>query len=296
MPIFFCIFITTSLLICHPTGDKEIEKEGSSVVKQVDHILLVQEDPRGLYDFLTKDLGLPVAWQYRKYKDFESGGVFAGNVNLEALSLLSGAGSAPSKIAGFAFEPSSTTDEIIKELDRRQIAHEEPQVFEMGPEGSRIKLWTNTIIENMLPGSFVFICEYHIYKLYKVDAKAMRRKLKNDLEKADGGTLGIKYVSEIKIKLKDKAGALKRWQNLLKPYECFKDGCFGIGKGPSLRFMESDQDYIYSLKIKVKSIKKAGDFLSAKGLVRTQDDHTVITNPEKTFGILFEFSEIEGDY
>lgn len=288
----FCIFMTASLLICQQASNIETGKQSSSIVKQVDHILLTPEDPRGLFDFFTQDLQLPTAWQYQKYGNFASGGVFAGNVNLESMILHPGAINTPSKIVGIAFEPSAPTEDIVKELDRRQIAHGKPEPYEVGPEGSKVKMWTNTIIENMLPGSIIFICEYHIYKIYNVAPTAMRKKLQNDLIKVDGGPLGIEYVSEIKIRLKDKAKALKKWQNLLKPYECFQDGCFALGEGPSLRFLESDQDYICSLKMKVKSLKKASDYLSSKGLMGTKDNYTVKTNPDKTFGIIFEFYEI----
>jgi hypothetical protein len=59
--------------------------EDALAVKRIDHILLIPEDPRGLYDFLTQELRLPVAWAFREYEGFASGGVFVGNVNLEAL-------------------------------------------------------------------------------------------------------------------------------------------------------------------------------------------------------------------
>jgi len=291
--IVFCIFMTAPLLICQLASEKEVGKKSSSIIKQVDHILLTPEDPQGLFDFLSQELKLPIAWPYQKYGGFASGGVFAGNVNLEALIFPHSVVSTSSKIAGIAFEPSTSTEEIVKELDRRQIAHGEPETYEVGPEGSKVKLWTNTIIENMVPGSFIFICEYHIHKIYKVEPTAMREKLEKDFKNVNGGLLGIEYVSEIKIKLKNRAKALEKWQNLLKPYECFQDGCFDLGKGPSLRFLESDQDYIYSLKLKVQSLKKAGDYLSSKGLIHTKDNHMVTTNPVKTFGIIFEFFEID---
>jgi len=49
--------------------------ENASAVKRIDHILLTPEDPRGLYDFLTQELRLPVAWAFREYEGFASGGV-----------------------------------------------------------------------------------------------------------------------------------------------------------------------------------------------------------------------------
>jgi hypothetical protein len=284
--IVFFILTLTALLISHPEIVKESNIQNDGLIKQVDHILLTPEDPRGLFNFLSQELKMPVVWQYQEYPGFASGGVFAGNVNLEALRFQNEAVNTPSKIAGIAFEPSAPTEELVKVLDHRQIPYAKPQPYEVGPDGSKMKLWTTTIIENILPGSFIFVCEYHMF-----NPPLMRKNMQKTFKKVDGGPLGIEYVGEIKIKLNERAEDFKKWQNLLKPYRCSQDGCFDLGKGPSLRFLESDKDYIHSLRIKVKSIKKAREYLSAKGLIRSADNHTVATNPDKTFGIIFEFFE-----
>jgi hypothetical protein len=262
-------------------------------LEQVDHILLVPDNPRGLFDFFAQELKLPVAWPFREYGQFASGGVFAGNVNLEAAVFSGGSVNSPTKIVGIAFEPSGSTEEVVRELDRRQIAHLEPQSFEMGPEGNKMRMWTNTILEEMLPGSFIFICEYQIYKIHKTDPSAVRNQLREALKKIDGGPLGIEYVSEVKIKVKERDKGLERWKTFFEPYERFQDGCFDLGKGPKIRFFEADANCIDSLRIKVKSLEKASGFLSSKGMVGKKNEQMVITDPQKTFGILFEFVEID---
>jgi hypothetical protein len=50
---------------------------------------------------------------------------------------------------------------------------------------------------------------------------------------------------------------------------------------------------IDSLRIKVKSLEKVSDFLSTREMVGTKNEQRVITDPNKTFGILFEFFEID---
>lgn len=292
--IVFCIFMTTNLLIYHLSGFQDDSKQCRSIVKQVDHIMLDSENPRKLFDFFTQELKFPVVWPYREYGNFASGGVFAGNVNLEPVFFQHKHESLKtrSKIIGLAFEASEPTEEILQELDRRKILYMTPEIMEFGPEGSKMKIATNTVFKNMLPGSFIFICEYHIYKLFKTDLSTMRKKWQNELTKKEGGPLGIEYVSEIKIRMKNRTEAFKKWQNLLRPCECSQDGCFDLGKGPSLRFLDSDLDCIYSLTIKVRSLEKAYDYLSSNGLIQTKNEHTVKTNPDKTFGILFEFTDI----
>jgi hypothetical protein len=68
----FSIFFISAVLI---VGASNLTESGS-VVKRIDHILLIPEDPRGLYDFLTEELKLPAAWAFREYEGFASGGSF----------------------------------------------------------------------------------------------------------------------------------------------------------------------------------------------------------------------------
>ena len=282
-----------SLLFCQAFMFQEEAKKAPRLTEQIDHILMVPDNPRALFDFFTQELKLPVAWPYREYGSFASGGVFAGNVNLEA-AVLSGTSDNPqSKIFGIAFEPSGTTEEVVKELERRQIAHLEPQSFEMGPEGKKMKLWTNTILNDMLPDSFIFICEYHIYKIYNSEPSTLRNQLREALTSIEGGPLGIEYVSEVKIHVKERAKVLERWKNFLEPYDSFQEGCFDLGKGPKIRFLEADSNCIGSLRIKVKSLSKAFDFLSSREMIGTKSEKEIITDPNKTFGILFEFVETD---
>lgn len=265
-------------------------RKSSFAVKRIDHILLTPADPRGLYDFLTAELKLPIAWAYRDYEGFASGGIFCGNVNLEALLMNQENLSSVSYISGIAFEPAETTDEAVNILKQRQIPFNESQTYEFGPEQSKIKMWTTTILKDFLPGSVIFICEYHpgIF-----NPPLWRNTLQKKLKEIKGGPLGIEYVKEIEIRVKEKESTLQKWQNLLNPYLLSSDGCFALGDGPRLCINESDTDHIYSIKIKVKSLDEAREFLLSRGLIRQEKKHSITLDPEKTFGILFEIVEIE---
>ncbi len=280
----FSIFFISSVFT---VGASNLKRNGSTV-KRVDHILLTPEDPRGLYDFLTQELKLPTAWVFREYEGFASGGVFFGNVNLEALVMNQDNLSSLSKIAGLAFEPAGPTAEVVEELKRRQITHDEPRTYEFGPEQSKIKMWTTTILKDFLPGSMVFICEYHPGLF---NPPAWRKSLQRKLKEINGGPLGIEYVKELELRVKDKEKTLQKWQNLLSPYLFSPEGCFGIGDGPRLCLVESDKDYIHSIKIKVKSLDNAREFISSRGLLGQDKKFSIVLNPEKTYGILFEILE-----
>lgn len=77
------------------------------VVKKVDHITISSTDAPGLFNFFTRELGLPVAWPLAEYPGFTTGGVQAGNVNIESLHMgKSGApATASADIYGIVFEP-----------------------------------------------------------------------------------------------------------------------------------------------------------------------------------------------
>ena len=285
--VLVCSILFISVLLT--IGASNLTESGSAV-KRIDHILLSPENPRGLYDFLTEELKLPTAWAFREYEDFASGGIFFGNVNLEALVMNQDNLSSPSKIAGIAFEPAEPTEEVAEELKRREIAHDEPRTYEFGPEQSKIKMWTTTILKDFLPGSVVFICEYHPGLF---NPPAWRNALQKKLKEIKGGPLGIEYIKELELRVKDKEKALQKWQNLLSPHLFFSDGCFAVGDGPRLCIVESDKDYIHSIKIKVKSLDNAREFLSSRGLLGQYKKHSITLNPDKTFGILFEILETE---
>jgi len=57
--------------------------------------------------------------------------------------------------------------------------------------------------------------------------------------------------------------------------------------------VESDKDYIHSIKIKVKSLGNARIFLSSRGLLGQDKGHSIKLDTNKTFGILFEILEAE---
>jgi len=178
-------------------------REVKNLIKQVDHILLAPDDPKALFIFLTKELNLPVAWPYRDYGGFASGGVSVGDVNLETLMFEGTMADTPSKIIGIAFEPDGTTAEIVRLLDRRGIMHLAPETSAFGPEGKRTPMWTTTLLKNMLPGSLIFFCEYHF-----IQSSVRRKFLKKSLKKIQGGPMRIKRLSEIAIKINKKEAVL----------------------------------------------------------------------------------------
>jgi hypothetical protein len=55
------------------------------LVRQIDHIIIRSDEAEGLFRLFSEKLNLPVAWPYRSYGAFSSGGVGFGNVNIELM-------------------------------------------------------------------------------------------------------------------------------------------------------------------------------------------------------------------
>jgi hypothetical protein len=125
------------------------------VVKQVDHLAIRVADPGPLFSLLANTFRLPVAWPIASYGIVRSGGVWAGNVNLETVRF----GPAPKRSApgvpsagfyGLAFEPGALLDSL-GELARRDIPHGPPVPY----EGRRLDGTTGTLYTTVVLGGLL---------------------------------------------------------------------------------------------------------------------------------------------
>lgn len=280
------LFIISSLFISAKYNNHgNVEKQ--SLVTRIDHILLTPDDPLGLYKFLTEDLKLPPAWKYQSYGDFASGAGYAGNVNLEAALFSGNTIKTGSKITGIAFEPASGTEQLIINLNKMGIPHDKPQPFFQGTSENKTKLWTTVGINNFVSGSLIFTCEYH-YPEGELDK--YRMMLNGIMEKTKGGPAGILSVKEIIINVKNESVSLRKWRKFLSPLK-EKNGLFLPENGPGIRIVRSTDSQISSVVFLVNSLKKVKEFLIRKDILGNEKKDEISTDPKKTFGILFSFTE-----
>ena len=127
------------------------------LVKQVDHILIRVDDASShqLFSLLSDTLQFPVVWPLTSFSSFKSGGIFAGNVDLEFLTVgsqLVGPSRPPSSahLYGCAFDPYPLT-ESFQELARRAIPHL-PAIpyLQQNAAGQLVTVWTNVLLGNLL--------------------------------------------------------------------------------------------------------------------------------------------------
>ncbi len=257
------------------------------VIRQVDHILIQAGDPKGLFDFFAGTLKLPVAWPIAEYSGFTSGGVSAGNVNLEVLRFAdqkpSSRGSRTgARFMGLGLEPVQLTD-CLTQLAARGIAYDPPIPYNSKlPDGSEGTLWTNVPLSRISkPGLSVFLCEYSPAFL---DVEIRRNQLGGQLALRKGGPLGIRSVMEIVISTPDLARDVAAWQRLLALPARSRTELRAVS-GPSLHFVAAQTSGIVRITLLVDSVSEARDFLAGKGMLRAVSPNGVSIEPSKVQGL-----------
>ena len=123
--------------------------------KQLDHLLSRVENPRRLFDTLTGTLGLPVAWPFRSYPSFQSGGVALGNLYLEVFQCGARRESRAGRFCAIAYETPPIA-EAVRELSRRRIPHTPPAPYrERGADGGEALIRSNVVLGRMLGRDFL---------------------------------------------------------------------------------------------------------------------------------------------
>lgn len=235
--------------------------DAQPVVNQIDHVMVETEDPSVLFRLFTETLGLPVAWPLKDFGMFTSGGVFAGNVNLEFISFRQRFGGGPplplgpgqALFTGLAFEPQGSTAAVQKELGKRGLAYGEPK-----PTPN----WTNMRVEGLLDKpSMLFTCEFHF------DFQAQRRALREELAAKKGGRLGLVGVREVRVEVDNPAQAEERWNALLWPLSHAEDAAWVLPEGPGVRLVPGTRNAIQELVLQVNSLRHAREELGRVGLL-----------------------------
>jgi hypothetical protein len=223
----------------------------TSVVRQIDHILLKTDDAQMLFTLLTETLQIPVAWPIFTYRGFHSGAAGFGNVNLEVLQHAEGEAPpfarAPGTYPiGIAFEP-VTVDGALRELDAREITHSEP--FDDGI--SEAIRWTSVDLEGAPQSPIRLLVKYAF------DQEARRAQLGAQLRERSGGPLGVMSLRAVELEAADVATARAEWQRLLDPIVDSSPGEWLLGAGPALRIVEGEADRFRRVVVAVHSLGAA---------------------------------------
>jgi len=252
------------------------------VVKKVDHVAISSEDPAALYKLFTGSLGLPVAWSYAQYPGFATGGVHAGNVNLEALRFGPPANTAtPGAIYyGIVLEPYQLA-ESVPELEKRGAEPGKPQVQTTQVGGKQVPAWTNVTLKALCgPEYTVYLCEY---------TPQMKSALAGKHTTGPQGSLGIVSVEKIVVTSKDAASLRAAWSTALAPAALSADGGLAIGDGPAIQIDQGGADAITTLVFRVASLATAKSALEAAGLLGTASASALTADAAKVQGLRLVF-------
>lgn len=103
------------------------------LLARVDHFFATSPQAEAHFNFLRDTLGLAVAWPYKRYGTFASGGLSIGNTVLELVTWAVGEGEIlPTEWKSLAFEFVGDTKAAVAELEHRGISHSAPNVTAIG--------------------------------------------------------------------------------------------------------------------------------------------------------------------
>jgi hypothetical protein len=273
-----------------------------AIVRQVDHIIIsadTVEDAKALWSLFSEQLKLPVAWPPAQYAGFFSGGVNAGNVNLEFVysrdesveSHSTGQPSTNARFSGLGLEPEPLA-QALPELEQLGLHHAQPDPYQKKDQsGNQTTLWTTVTLGDVSKDDLdIFLCEYSP-KLFRPrrDIQEERRYLKDELRQRGGGPMGIELVKEIVIGASDYEATVRLWQKLLGPNARASGGVWHPAAGPAIRFTPSASDGIQSIVVRVVALGRARRFLQSSVLLGRDAKSRIAIAPNKVMGIDVQF-------
>lgn len=284
--IAFLLLTLTS--IC---GAQTVVRKGP-IVRQVDRILIESGDPKALFAFFSDDLQLPEAWPIAESQEHVSGGLGAGNVNIEIYRYAQpgtreARKPAAAGFAGLALEPYPLKN-ALRELKASGILHGPPQpTVSTLPDGKKGVVWTTVPLPSLSKsGLSVFLYEYS-QAFLKVDVR--RKQLGNRLALNHGGPLGIQSVREVVLSAKDYRQERAAWQRLLASQTA--SGNWNPGAGPSIRLVPGSRDRIQKIVLQVRSLSQAKAFLKKRNLLGPASAGEAFINPSGIQGLSISLVE-----
>ena len=125
-----------------------------SAISKIDHLVIRVDDlnHEKLIAMMKDTLGLPAAWQVNEQPGFASGGVFAGNVDLEIIH----AGTIPGAVRacllyGVVFERFGEFNQLLQDLQaiRNRGIDVLPSQYHFFNQGSLEPAWTNIFLKGL---------------------------------------------------------------------------------------------------------------------------------------------------
>jgi hypothetical protein len=304
------------------------------VVRRIDHLIIRVDDSRydACYSLFADTLRLPTPWPPSEHPSLRSGGIFAGNVDLEILYIPAEPVSDQAKLYGLVFEAWA---EKAAGLAQRGFGYL-PALYQQKEAGKPPKLlWTNYFLpsfwqnntwqsflfglKKMIPDSLwmknasggdnsksvqwffnqvypqgiVFLVKYNP-EWRDIDAE--RRISKAQMEMRAGGVLGLIRVKEVVVGTTQLTQSSALWRKLLRPAIEETGLCWQVGDGPALRVITAEQDGVHHMVWEVASLADAQEALESLGMLGSVMPDELTLDPAKCFGLDIRLVEAPGAF
>ncbi|MGZ3752393.1 MAG: hypothetical protein ACXVIY_11060 [Mucilaginibacter sp.] len=228
-----------------------------------------------LFMLFNQTFELPVVYDYQTFGNFSSGGLWLGNITFEVVGH-KGGDDKQAAFIGVSLEPTDHTDVITPLLDHAQIAHENPNVTQMGGK----PFYTVTYLKDFTTANRkIFVCDYADRPFIDGFAKKADSLFKVN----SGGPLGITGLRTIVIGTADVTKQAALWEKI-PAIKKVNDHLFSFSDGPNIELVRDSQECLKEIVVKVRSKKKAKDFLAQQQLLKKGDGRLMIA-PDKLHGL-----------
>ncbi len=312
-----------------------IPNSTTPVVRRIDHLIIRIDENQydELYAFFADTLRLPTPWPPTEHPTMRSGGIFAGNVDLEILYVPTDPVIHQAQLYGVVLEAWGENSDALATRGFSYL----PTAYthkEMGKPPTLLRMnyflesfwqrnaWQTLLfgLKKLIPDSlwlkgssrsqgnpepfrWIFNKVYHQGIVFLVrfnpawrDIDAVRRIGKTQLEMRSGGTLGLIRVKEVAVGTTQLTQSSARWRKLLRPAVEETGLCWQVGDGPSLRVITAERDGIHHMVWEVASLADAQAALASLGLLGSVMPDEVTLDPAKCFGLDIRLVEAPGGF
>lgn len=253
------------------------------VVVKIDHIVVQTENPEQLFSTMAETFGLPIAWPMAIYPGFTTGGIHAGNVNIEFLDFdrAQNARLSDANVSGIVFEPTAL-GENVSELKSRGADPGEPEPQYQKLNGTNTKVWTNIMLNGLFGQDYiVYLVEYSPDYISRLSERLP--------EKPEPlGKIGLLSVKEIIVETTDINKTRNTWQKFLgnsTPARANTSDSWQIGAGPAIRLVQGERNSIKSMVWRVESLVRAKAFLGEMNMLGRSLEKEISVDPAKVQGL-----------
>jgi hypothetical protein len=186
----------------------------------------------------------------------------------------------------------------LKELEKRGITHDADRISTSMDSSGLEREWCRSSRLTGTPFKEIGLglCKYspfafseHTSTPQAVNLQEHYRILRARLDEVNGGPLGVRYVKEVELGVKNVGKSMADWQVLLDPIKPIGEDTWNIGSGPTLKLTPDKDNGIKSISVKVRSLSRAKKFLKMNSLLGEEKEGMFALNRGKVNNLDIRF-------